>query len=164
MGMSTNMYGTRDNKGKTLSLDTKNKMNTLIKLDTRSKHSESREKNLKIALDELDRLTARLYLPYKIKEKSAIQYRRSLKEDLIRGRSIEAFVAAYVYCQCRLEKIPRSLKEIALESTRDYHEVARTYRLLLKEHRIKTPIDDPVKYVPKIASRLGKGYRSRKTL
>jgi transcription initiation factor TFIIB len=155
LGITTNFYGNTDAQGKTLQAPMKDKMYRLKRLDAKSKISETWERNLKIALDELDRLIDRLHLGDIIKEKSAKLYRRCLVEDLIRGRSIDDFVAACVYCVCRQNNVPRSLKTVAENSKRNLSDVARTYRLILRELRIKTPVDDPVKYVPKIASSLG---------
>lgn len=74
--------------------------------------------------------------------------------DLIRGRSIDAFVAASIYAACRQSRIPRPLKEITKASIREHSEVARTYRLLIKEMKLKMPVDDPMKFIPSIASKL----------
>jgi transcription initiation factor TFIIB len=89
-----------------------------------------------------------------VKEGAALIYRRALKKDLIRGRSIDAFVAASIYAACRQSKVPRPLKEITKFSTRDRGEISRTYRLLIRELGIKMPLDDPLKFIPNIASKL----------
>jgi transcription initiation factor TFIIB len=46
------------------------------------------------------------------------------------------------------------LKEISKASTREHSEVSRSYRLLHKELKLKMPIDDPMKFVSGIASKL----------
>jgi len=89
-----------------------------------------------------------------VKEAAALIYRRALKKDLIRGRSIEAFVAASIYAACRQSKVPRPLNEITRASTRDRGEITRTYRLLVRDLNIKMPVDDPMKFIPSIASKL----------
>ena len=50
--------------------------------------------------------------------------------------------------------VPRPIKKISEVSTRDHSEVARTYRLLLRELKMKMPVDDPMKFVPSIAAKL----------
>jgi transcription initiation factor TFIIB len=77
-----------------------------------------------------------------------------VKADLLRGRSIDGFVAASLYAACRHLKLPRPLREITEVSTRNHAEVARTYRLLIKELKLKMPVDDPMKFIPGIASKL----------
>jgi transcription initiation factor TFIIB len=103
---------------------------------------------------ELDRMVTELHLPKNVKEEAALIYRKCLKVDLIRGRSIDAFVAASIYAACRLKKVPRPLKRVSRLSTREHSEVAMTYRLMLRELNMKPPVDGPYKFVPSIASKL----------
>ena len=154
MGLSTNFSGTRDARGNRLDTDTRNRMNKLKRYDTRSKLDDTWGRNLSIAMAELDRLSAILYIPKTVKEHAALIYRRALKANLIRGRSIDAFVAASLYAACRKQRIPRPLKEVSKASTREHSEVSRSYRLLHRELNLKMPIDDPMKFVSGIASKL----------
>jgi len=153
-GLSTVFNGYRDAQGNRLKDETRVKMDRLRKYDNRSKFDETWRRNLSIAMAELDRVAAALHLPQSIKEQAALIYRRALKMDLIRGRSIDAFVAASIYAACRQSRIPRPLKEITKASTREHSEVARTYRLLIREMKLKMPVDDPMKFIPSIASKL----------
>ena len=154
MGLSTSFSGNRDARGNRLDIDTRNRMNKLKKYDTRSKLDDTWGRNLSIAMAELDRLSTTLYIPKTVKEHAALIYRRALKADLIRGRSIDAFVAASLYAACRKQRVPRPLKEISKASTREHSEVSRSYRLLHRELNLKMPIDDPMKFVSGIASKL----------
>jgi transcription initiation factor TFIIB len=153
-GLSTIIKGDRDAQGNKLDYETQRRMKRLQRQDNRSKVNETHTRNLSIAMAELDRMSSELHLPNNVKEQAALIYRRALKEDLIRGRSIDAFVAASTYAACRVLKIPRPLKMIARASTREHSEVAMTYRLLLKELKIRPPVDGPYKFVPSIASKL----------
>ena len=154
MGLSTSFKGGRDAKGNKLNVNTRNMMNKLKRYDTRSKLDDTWGRNLSIAMAELDRLSTVLSIPKMVKESAAFIYRQALKEDLIRGRSIDAFVAASLYAACRRRKVPRPLKEISKASTREHSEVSRSYRLLHRELNLKMPIDDPMKFVSGIASKL----------
>jgi transcription initiation factor TFIIB len=153
-GLSTVFKGDRDAQGNRLKDETRIKMDRLRRYDNRSKFDETWRRNLSIAMAELDRMSTALHLPQNVKEAAALLYRRALKKDLIRGRSIDAFVAASIYAACRQSKVPRPLKEITNASNREKGEVSRTYRLLLRELRIKMPVDDPMKFIPSIASKL----------
>lgn len=153
-GLYTGFRGDRDAHGNRLDKETRNRMSKLRRYDNRSKMDESWGRNLSIAMAELDRLSAILHIPKNVKEHAALFYRNALKHDLIRGRSIDAFVAAGLHAACRFHKIPRPLKKIAQASTRQYSEIARSYRLLLRELNLKMPVDDPMKFVPGIASKL----------
>ena len=145
-GLSTVFKGHRDAYGNPLKDETRIKMDRLRKYDNR--------RNLSIAMAELDRMNTALHLPQSIKEQAALLYRKALKMDLIRGRSIDAFVAATIYASCRMNNIPRPLRDISKLSTREHGEIARTYRLLIREMGLRMPIDDPMKFIPSIASKL----------
>ena len=153
-GLSTVFKGDRDANGNRLKDETRIKMDRLRRYDNRSKFDETWRRNLSIAMAELDRMNAALHLPHSIKEQAAILYRKALKLDLIRGRSIDAFVAATIYAACRKAMVPRPLKEISKLSPREHGEIARTYRLLLKEMKLKMPVDGPMKFIPSIAAKL----------
>lgn len=154
MGLTTSFKGNRDALGNRLDMETMNRMNKLKRYDTRSKMDDTWGRNLSIAMAELDRMATSLHIQQNVKEHAAFIYRKALKEDLIRGRSIDAFVAACIYAACRAMKVPRPLKTVSKASTRQHSEVSRTYRLLLKELKLKMPIDDPMKFIPSIASKL----------
>lgn len=154
MGLSTSFRGGRDARGNKLTVDTRNMMNKLKRYDTRSKLDDTWGRNLSIAMAELDRISTVLTIPRMVKESAALIYRQALKADLIRGRSIDAFVAASLYAACRRSKVPRPLKDVSKASTREHSEVSRSYRLLHRELKLKMPIDDPMKFVSGIASKL----------
>jgi transcription initiation factor TFIIB len=153
-GLSTVIKGDRDAQGNRLDYETQRRMQRLKRQDNRSKINETHARNLSIAMAEMDRMSSELHLPGNVKEQAAFIYRRALKVDLIRGRSIDAFVAASIYAACRVLKVPRPLKAISRASSREHGEVAMTYRLLLKELKIRPPVDGPYKFVPSIASKL----------
>jgi transcription initiation factor TFIIB len=76
-----------------------------------------------------------------------------LKVNVTHSRT-DGFVAASLYAACRHLELPRPLQETTTISTRNHAEVARKYRLLIKELNIKMPIDGPMKFIPGIASKL----------
>ncbi|MCX6647899.1 MAG: transcription initiation factor IIB [Candidatus Bathyarchaeota archaeon] len=154
-GMSTSFNCLKDGTGRPLKLAAIDKMYRLKKYDNRSKVNDTQARNLSIAMAELSRLSTAIHLPENAKNNAALLYRKALNKDMIRGRSIDSFVAACVYATCRMRGIPRPLKAIATESRRDMGDVARTYRLLLTELGMKMPVNDSEKFVPGIASKLG---------
>jgi transcription initiation factor TFIIB len=153
-GLYTSFRTDKDHQGRRLKSDTRWKMHRLKRWDVRSKLEESGMRNLSQAMSELVRLGDILHLPYGSRERAAIIYRRALEEDLIKGRTIAGFVAASVYAACRLANMPRSLKEVAEASTEDMKDISRTYRYLLLKLDIKMPVDDPMKFVSRIASKI----------
>ena len=82
-------------------------------------------------------------------------YRKALDKGLVRGRSIAAIAAASLYAACRTSGTPRTLREVAEASLVEKKDVARCYRLLLRELDVQMPIANPLTYVSKIAERTG---------
>ena len=145
----------RDAFGRKLPLSTRLLMWRLRKWQIRSRAHSSVDRNLAQAMAELDRLSGKVYIPRPIKEKAAVIYRKALDKSLVRGRSIAAITAAAAYAACRGSGTPRALHEIAEASLVDKKDVARCYRLLLRELDMHMPIADPLTYVSKIAERTG---------
>jgi transcription initiation factor TFIIB len=145
----------RDAFGRKLPLSTRLQMWRLRKWQIRSRVHSSIDRNLAQAMAELDRLSDKVYIPPPIKEKAAVTYRKALDKGLVRGRSIAAIAAAALYAACRGTGTPRTLREIAEASLVDKKDVARCYRLLLRELEVHMPIADPLTYVSKIAERTG---------
>jgi len=153
-GLNTRITGKKDAFGVPIKQEDMKRLGRLKKHDNRSKTNESVMRNLAVAMAELDRLCTVLNLPDYMKEYAALIYRSALSKDLIRGRSIDAFVAASIYAACRMKNLPRPLKTVADESKRLHKEVSMTYRMLLEELELRPPIDKPFKYVPKLAAKL----------
>ncbi len=145
----------RDAFGRKLPLSTRLQMWRLRKWQIRSRVHSSVDRNLAQAMAELDRLSDKLYIPGPVKEKAAVVYRKALEKGLVRGRSIAAIAAAALHAACRNTETPRTLREIAEASLVDKKDVARCYRLLLRELDIQMPIADPLTYISKIAERTG---------
>jgi transcription initiation factor TFIIB len=151
-GLSTTFQPYKDTHGRTLPMTERLKMMRLRKWNIRARVHSSAERNLSQAMNELTRLADTLHIPASVEENAALLYRKALDEGLIRGRSIKSIAAAALYAACRLTRTPRSLKEIAEASTRRRKEISRCYRLLQRELEINMPVDDPAKYISKIAS------------
>ena len=152
-GLPTTIRVDRDAFGRPLSPDVRRQMWRLRKWHIRSQMHASESRNLMFAMNELERLSDKLHIPSSIRARAAVIYRKALDEGLVRGRSIAAIVAGALYAACRLARIPKSLKEVGEASIRDEKEVARSYRLIVRKLRLKTPIHDPLDYVSKIAEK-----------
>jgi transcription initiation factor TFIIB len=103
---------------------------------------------------ELDRLTDMLHIPALIKERAAIVYRKALNNALVQGRSIAAIIAASLYAACRMSETARSLKDVSAASKIRKKDIARCYRLLVRQLDLRMPVMDPVKCISKIATRV----------
>jgi len=164
-GMYTRFREGKDANGTRLKPEQLQKWRRLRRFDLRTKSDDNKIRNLNQATIEVERYTDRLYLPRGIKDKSLFIYRKALKEDLIRGRTISDFVAAAIYAACRESKVPRSLTNVSEASGRSVKDISRTYRLLVRSLKLRMPIDTPMKFVPRIAGSLNIDVETeRKTL
>jgi transcription initiation factor TFIIB len=160
-GLSTTFQPYRDAQGKALPMTERLKMLRLRKWQNRARVHTSAQRNLSQAMNVLTRLSDTLRIPHDVAETAALLYRKALDAGLVRGRSIKSLAAAALYAACRVTRTPRSLKGVVEASTRDRKEISRCYRLLQRELNIQMPIDDPTKYVSKIASIAGLSQKTQ---
>ncbi|MFT4944118.1 MAG: transcription initiation factor TFIIB [Halovenus sp.] len=154
-GLSTNIgWQDKDAYGNTLSSRQREKMQRLRTWNERFRTRDSKERNLKQALGEIDRMASALGLPENVRETASVIYRRALEENLLPGRSIEGVSTAAVYASARQAGVPRSLDEITEVSRVEKSEIARTYRYVVRELGLEVKPADPESYVPRFASSL----------
>ena len=156
MGLST-VIGKEatDAYGNNIDMGTRMRMNRLRTWDYRSQVQSSTERSLQKAFSILSRLKDRLGLPNHVTEKAAYTYRRAQERGLIRGDTIDSVLAASIYIALRQSEVPRTLDEISEISNVKLKHAARSYRRIITELDIKTPMIDLSKYIMKIANKLG---------
>ncbi|MFW6017466.1 MAG: transcription initiation factor IIB [Halapricum sp.] len=154
-GLSTNIgWQNKDAYGKSLSASQREKMQRLRTWNERFRTRDSKERNLKQALGEIDRMASALGLPENVRETASVIYRRALQEDLLPGRSIEGVATAALYAGARQASVPRSLDEMTTVSRVDKTELTRTYRYIVRELSLEIKPAEPESYVPRFASDL----------
>jgi transcription initiation factor TFIIB len=154
-GLSTNIgWQDKDAYGNSLSSRQREKMQRLRTWNERFRTRDSKERNLKQALGEIDRMASALGLPENVRETASVIYRRALDEDLLPGRSIEGVATSSLYAAARQAGNPRSLDEINNVSRVEKDETARTYRYVIRELGLEVAPADPTSYVPRFASDL----------
>ncbi|QLG62889.1 transcription initiation factor IIB [Halorarum salinum] len=154
-GLSTNIgWQNKDAYGNQLSGRQREKMQRLRTWNERFRTRDSKERNLKQALGEIDRMASALGLPENVRETASVIYRRALNDDLLPGRSIEGVSTSALYAAARQAGTPRSLDEIASVSRVEKDEIARTYRYVVRELSLEIQPADPEQYVPRFASEL----------
>ncbi|WP_411962963.1 transcription initiation factor IIB [Haloferax sp. YSMS24] len=155
-GLSTNIgWQNKDAYGRSLSSRQREKMQRLRTWNERFRTRDSKERNLKQALGEIDRMASALGLPDSVRETASVIYRRALNDDLLPGRSIEGVATSSLYAAARMASTPRSLDEITNVSRVEKDEIARTYRYVVRELKLEIKPADPEQYVPRFASDLG---------
>ena len=120
----------KDASGKPLTASMKNTIERLRTWDSRSQVHEPVDRNFSQAFSELDK-------------------------GLVRGRSISALMASALYAACRDTETPRNLKDVEIAANIKRKDIARCYRLLVKELDLKMPVTDSVQCVARIASKIG---------
>jgi transcription initiation factor TFIIB len=155
-GLSTMIdWRNRDTYGKTLSPGQRAQVYRLRKWQRRARVSDATERNLAFALSELSKISSTLNLPKNILETASLIYRRAVKKNLIRGRSIQGIAAASVYMACRQGNVARTLDEISRASMINRKEVGRSYRFVIKELEVLIPPYGPSHYVGRFLNQLG---------
>lgn len=122
--------------------------------DSQSKVKKSSDRNLITALLEMDKFKDKLSLNNFVLERSAYLYRKSVKLNLVRGRSIKGMVGACVYIACRELDIPRTIKNISETLQVDRKSVARNYRLLFENLSLTVTVSDPRKRIVMFSNNL----------
>ena len=112
------------------------------------------ERNLRLALAELRRVSSFLKLPKNVEEESARIYTLAVQRGLVRGRSMESVVSGALYAACRRHEVPRTLDELSEASNIDKKEIGRTYRFITRELQIKILPSNPADYVARFSSSL----------
>ncbi len=163
MGLSTVIgYEFRDAAGKTLPSATKGAFHRMRTWDRRSMFHKSSDRNLSVALSELSRLADKLNVGDFVVEHAAYTYRKALERGLVRGRSISGMISASLYEACRNTNTPRTLKDVAVIVNMPKKDLAKYYRLLVRELNLVIPVVDPVKCVSRIASRARLSERTQR--
>ena len=163
MGLSTIIGpANKDSTGKPLSASMKSSIERLRTWDSRSQAHSSADRNLRQALNEMDKLKDKLAVSDAVIEKAAYIYRKAMEKKLVRGRSIHGLVAACIYAACRNTETPRTLDDIANGINIRRKDVARCYRLIFRELEMKMPVVNPIKVVSRIASIAGLSEKAKR--
>ncbi len=152
-GLSTSI-GTsdRDAFGRPISPMRLARMRRLRRLNLRESRSEIR--NLRQALREISRIVSELGFPESVAETASLYYRKALKAQLVRGRSIKCMVAASVYLACRELNIPIVIKDLEAVSSENRKSIARCYRVIVEKLRIQVGRQDPSYLINRLGDEL----------
>lgn len=155
MGLSTIIgRADRDYTGSRISTSIKSTIDRLRILDYRTQLYNSTDRSLKKAFSELDKLKDKLVLPDSVVEKAAYIYRKAQSRGMVRGRTVSAMLAAAIYIACREIEVGKTLKDIAQGTNVKPKTLSQSYRILLTELDIKTPMLDPMRCIAKVANKM----------
>jgi transcription initiation factor TFIIB len=163
-GLTTEIgWQDKDSQDRRLSPRRREQMRRLRTWQERIRTQSADERNLQLALSEIQRMASVLDVPESIREVAGARYRQALDDDLVRGRSIESVASSCLYIACRQEEIPRSMAEIADVSRVEKTEIGRTYRYVSANLGLAVEPVDPKLYVPRFASALDVSDEIRST-
>ncbi len=148
-------YKNRDAAGRRLTGRKRLDAIKIRKWQSRSKVQTSIDRNLQQAMQELDKLAKQLGVPRHVQEEAAKIYHMAVNKGLVRGRSIESVIAASLYAACRIHRLPHMLDEIAQKVRGSRREIARCYRLIVRDLNLRVPVIDSKTFVARIAGALG---------
>lgn len=154
-GLSTDIdWQNKDYSGKALSNATRTQLHRMRKWQSRARSSNSRERNLQNAMQEMAAMGARLELPKSIQSEAALIYRRALEANIIRGRSIPGVAAACLYISCELAGVPRPISDVSYRLRMGKKELGRTIRQVKLKLRIRTLPKEASQFVGQFCSKL----------
>ena len=154
-GLSTDIgWGNRDTYGNVVPTKNRAQLFRMRKWQNRTRASTSADRNLALALKELNRLASKIGLHRQVREEAAMLYRRAVNQNLVRGRSVEGVAAAALYGACRRCEVPRTLNEITEASRASKKEVGRTYRYISRELKLNLQPASPVVYINRFCREL----------
>ncbi|MFA5869949.1 MAG: TFIIB-type zinc ribbon-containing protein [Candidatus Bathyarchaeia archaeon] len=161
--MYTNFSVQKDGRGKPLSVTTQHRMRHLRRQNLMAGTTESETRNLVIAQNLMKKITEKMRLGSSIYEESLFIYKKALARNLVKGKSIECFVAASVLSVIREMNLPRPLEEVAKQANLEPLALSKFYRELVTGLSLKMPVDDPTKYIMKISTKLNFDQSVEKT-
>ena len=145
---------TKDSYGKTLDNTTQAKFARLSQMDERIQDRTTR--NLKSALVELKRIKSHLNIADDIAETAVLFYKKALKQDLIKGRSVIGMMSAATYLACRKKGTSITLKDTAEVANISSKELGRCIRIYLQSVNMnKETSPDPTILINRLGENLG---------
>ena len=144
----------RDSYGKPISNENRSQLYRLRKWQKRLRASNALEKNLKKAYQEIDRIGSVLGLSNKMREEACHLYKKAVKKNLIRGRSINCIASSCIYTTCRQFGNPRTMEEISDVTLLDKRDIGRTYRFLCRELELKIKPTKSQEYIERYCNEL----------
>lgn len=155
-GLSTDIeWSNKDYAGKLVNPSTRGQLYRMRKWQSRARISSSFDRNMASALAEITRLGSQMGLSKTVQEEAAVIYRKALEHDLIRGRSIDAMVAAALYLANQKMRTARSLDDFEKASKVKRKALTRAHKTMKMRLKIRIDPAVPEEYVDRYVNLLG---------
>jgi transcription initiation factor TFIIB len=153
-GLSTEIGRGADANGNDLSGQKRRRLCRMRRHQSRGRFRSKAERNLAHGLGEVRRIVSALDLSESLRDQACQLFRSAQKEDLLRGRSIEAMAAASVYGACRCTGRPQPFDDVTDSARVEHSRVTNAYKTLNTELGLPTQPVPPSAFVPRLASEL----------
>jgi len=155
--------GSRFGMPKDVSPSWRASMRRLRELQQRSRVGGWKDRSIREALVELDKLCEELALPKGIKAEVSVSYRRARAKRITAGRDLHQMLAALVFITCRVRCLPRTEDEMFQAVVARFgvkkHIRVRSFRKLVKllsgELKLKLPRISTDDYIDRFSPQLG---------
>lgn len=94
--------------------------------------TSSTDRNLIQAFKRIDEMRENMQVPMNIADRAKEIYRDVEKKKSLRGRNGESIIAATMYIACRLNNVPRTMKEIAAQTAVPQKDVGSSFNFVKK--------------------------------
>ena len=143
-----------DSSGKAVPYGMKSSLKRMRMWDSRSKANTTSQRNLMVALLEMNKLKEKMSLSDAIIERSAYFYRKASEKKLIRGRTVKGIVGACIYAACRDLGTTRTIIEISKCMQERRNIIAKSYRLLFQQLSLEVPVPDSTSSIIRFSNNL----------
>ena len=148
-GLSTEIGYSAD-----VSPDKRRQFARLRRQHNRARIADKRTRNQIHAFTRIKHIVSDRSLPKQVRDHACSLFRSAQNEDLLRGRSIEGFVAACLYAACRIESLSRTIDEIVAASQSSRAEFQAAYDALNRDLGLPVEPTHPREYLPRYADQL----------
>ncbi len=154
-GMSTLIDGrNKDAFGKELTNESKKIIHKIKNIHKKLTAGSPADKCLINGLNLIDRYCTFLDLSNQVKKDAAEIFRKVYQERLIRGRSLDAVVAACIAIACKRQRIPRRHSEIIEVANISRKDLSRCIKTISKKLKIKVTPFSPEDFIPRYVAKL----------
>lgn len=164
-GLSTvfNPYE-NDVNGNSIPTHKRKQLRRLNKWNERYTVRDNRDRNLKRALGEIQRMGSALGISENVRETASTIYRRIVDEQILIGQSIESMATSSLYIAARLHGNPRPFDDFYSVSQVPSNKVDTAYRTTIRHLDIELLPARPEKYLNQIFSKLDDKIEDRQNV
>lgn len=154
----------KDIKGSNIRTEDRYKFYRMRKTDYIAHRGTSKDRNLIVAMNELDTICGQIRLSENLKAKASILYRRCIDKNLLKGRTIELLIASTVFVICRTNGIHITYKQLLADSHLKQRELFRGISLIIGEFNIssKQILYTPENYIESFTSALNLSEKTKR--